>query len=474
MGGLDRSTHGEGMVSDGLELMLTERPTTKTCGVVQIGIGVTLEYAKSINDLLKVLYDVLEVHRALMRERSNHHCDTSLYNILVYHEWPSRPYVEAPGYYPEHPALVCEVLEGNATDSDRKMAHCVLIDMDNGKMLDDDYAGANRDNSALRTGTPMYIARAVAAGKVPGDLMASLNISKMPLLSEEARALYVAAHGEERYDRYNDGEGTHHGGVRLSTDISHEDVDDLAKSLPFYHRWEYDAESVFWTFYSVLLRVIPQGAQFASEAQRRLSKMWETFSRHTIEDNDDFDSRTPLLWFNGISSFLQVFAPEMHDVGRMLIKMALQVVPSYALMATLPPHDDHLHEALQRLLLNYLVGHIDNPIPLTGALRETGQPTQQVAAVDNYRPPEEKKSTVTSSKRRRAEEESARAQTPLTGSQRESQNRPSVQLRRSSRQLSKNEPLAMVPPPLPSLFAAPPDQDGPAEADEAPAPKRRK
>ncbi|KAI0772820.1 hypothetical protein BD413DRAFT_612307 [Trametes elegans] len=472
MGGLARSTHGEGMVSDGLDLMLTERSTTKTCGVVHIGTGVTLEYAKSINDLLKVLYDVLEVHRALMRERSIHYCDTSLYNILVYREWPSRPDVGAPGYYPEHPALVGEVLEGNATDSGRKMAHCVLIDMDNGKMLDDDCAGANRDNSALRTGTPMYIARAVAAGRVPRDPWVSIKFWKMPFLSGEARALYVAAHGEERYDRYNDGEGTHHGGVRLSTDISHEDLDDLAKSVTFYHRWEYDAESVFWTLYSVLVRVIPQGAQFSTGAQRVLSDMWETLSRHTIEDSNKSDSRTPLLLFNGIDSFLEVFALEMHDVARMLVKMALQVAPSYALMTPLPPHDDHLHEAMQRLILDYLVAHLDNPIPLTGELRETGQPTQQVAAVNNYRPPEEKKSTVTSSKRRRAEEESAQVQTSLTGSQRESQNRPSVQLRRSSRQLSKNEPLAMVPPPLPALFAAPPDRDGPAEADEAPAPKR--
>ena len=103
----------------------------------------------------------------------------------------------------------------------------------------------------------------------------------------------VAAHGEERYNRYNDGEGTYHGGVRPSTELKHEDLDKLANSVPFYHRWEYDAESVFWTLYSVLLRVTPQGAQFSTAAQRKLSKMWEKLSRHTIEDDDD-DS-CPLL-----------------------------------------------------------------------------------------------------------------------------------------------------------------------------------
>ncbi|KAI0772827.1 hypothetical protein BD413DRAFT_35061 [Trametes elegans] len=37
-----------------------------------------------------------------------------------------------------------------------------------------------------------------------------------------------------------------------------------------------------------------------------------------------------------------------------------------------PRFDDHLHEAVQRLILNYLVEHEDDPIPLTpGVLRMT-------------------------------------------------------------------------------------------------------
>ncbi|KAI0772804.1 hypothetical protein BD413DRAFT_473567, partial [Trametes elegans] len=476
MPGLVRSVWGDAVKYDrDHELAFTDGKTTKTKRrLVLVDMGYKLECAKSINDLLMTAYDVLEVHRTLVRERSILHRDMSLFNILMYPKRSSWPEVQALGHYKDHPALIDEVLAGKSTDPDKRMARCLLIDLDNGAMVDDSDPDVTRDELGFRTGTPMYIARAVAAGRVPGHAFASIRFWKMPLLSPEARALYVAAHGEERYNRYNDGEGTYHGGVRPSTELKPKDISDLAKSVPFYHRWEYDAESVFWTLYSVLLRVIPQGAQFSTDAQRILSNMWETLSRHTIEDSNKSDSRTPLLLMDEIDSFLEVFAPEMHDVARMLFNMAMEVAPSYAFMTTLPPHDDHLHEAMQRLILDYLVTHLDNPIPLTGELRETGQPTQQVAAVDNYRPPEEKKSTVTSSKRRRAEEESAQAQTSSAGSQRESQNRPSVQLRRSDRLLSKNEPLAMVPPPLPALFAPPPDQDGPAEADEAPAPKRRR
>ncbi|KAI0772781.1 hypothetical protein BD413DRAFT_34078 [Trametes elegans] len=459
------------------ETACTHRSATKKeHSVISVDMGVQLGCAKSINDLLMTAYDVLEVHRTLVRKHSILHRDMSFFNILMYPEWSSWPDIKDLGYYKDHPALIDEVLSGKPTDPDHRMTRCLLIDLDNGAMIYDD-PDATQDELGFRTGTPMYIARAEAAGEVISEAYTSIY-RRMPLLSGKTLALYVAAHGEDRYNRYNDNKSTFHGGIPPYPGIEDGDFDqglgEYADSLTFYHRPEYDVESVYWTLFSVLIRIIPKDAEFAGNAQQYLAENWELLSRHTIVKRPKWDSRSPILQINKMSYICPLFAKSMHDVALMLLKMSAQVAPSYALMPHLPPHDDHLHEAMQRLILDYLVTHLDNPIPLTGELRETGQPTQQVAAVDNYRPPEEKKSTVTSSKRRRAEEESAQAQTSLTGSQRESQNRPSVQLRRSDRLLSKNEPLAMVPPPLPALFAPPPDQDGPAEADEAPAPKRRR
>ncbi|KAI0772794.1 hypothetical protein BD413DRAFT_34262 [Trametes elegans] len=259
MPGLVRSVWGDAVKYDrDHELAFTDGKTTKTKRrLVLVDMGYKLECAKSINDLLMTAYDVLEVHRTLVRERSILHRDMSLFNILMYPKWSSWPEVQALGHYKDHPALIDEVLAGKPTDPDKRMARCLLIDLDNGAMVDDGDPDVTRDELGFRTGTPMYIARAVAAGRVPRDPWMSTKFWKMPLLSAEARALYVAAHGEERYNRYNDGEGTYHGGVPPSTELRPEDISNLAKSVPFYHRWEYDAESVFWTLYSVLLRVIP-------------------------------------------------------------------------------------------------------------------------------------------------------------------------------------------------------------------------
>ena len=44
----------------------------------------------------------------------------------------------------------------------------------------------------------------------------------------------------------------------------------------------------------------------------------------------------------------------MGKVGTLLCNLAQQVAPSYPLMDKPPPRADHLHEAMQRLILNYL------------------------------------------------------------------------------------------------------------------------
>ena len=63
----------------------------------------------------------------------------------------------------------------------------------------------------------------------------------------------------------------------------------------------------------------------------------------------------------------------------MLFEIAEHVHPTYPLMETPPPHPDHLHEAMQRIILNYLVAHRDNDIPLDpDNLRRTEGPPEPV------------------------------------------------------------------------------------------------
>ncbi|KAI0772848.1 hypothetical protein BD413DRAFT_670576 [Trametes elegans] len=372
MPGVVRSASGEAVVSDGCEVILKLGSVAKRkYRIVLVDVGVRLELAKSINDVLMTAYDALEVHRTLVRERSVLHRDMSLFNVLMYPRCASR--TENPkGFYKDHPALISQVLAGKPTNPAKRVARCMLIDFDNGTLVDGDDPQAIRRELACLAGTPMFIARAVSAGEPPGSPYWHM-FSKMPSLSEQAFSLYVAAYGEDRYNRYNDGEGTYHGGVTSSTHDMEETDNKVDHSVPFYHRQEYDAESVYWTLFVVLLRVVPQDSDFSETAQHMLCDRWQHFEAHRFS-GWHLDSRNMLINYaigpRRERHFFPMFPPSMEGVARLLIDMTKQIVPSYSLMNTPPPHDDHLHEALQRLILNYLVENHDNPIPLTpGSVR---------------------------------------------------------------------------------------------------------
>ncbi|CDO78255.1 hypothetical protein BN946_scf184827.g1 [Trametes cinnabarina] len=160
-----------------------------------------------------------------------------------------------------------------------------------------------------------------------------------------------------------------HGGVRpQETQL---ETTSHAKTMRFYHRWEYDAESVYWTMYAALLRVLPQASPKESKtSQRRLNESWKMLNNHTIPHEPQFkDFRNPLLEEDA-QEIATSLLPAMEPVVQLLNDLALQVYPSYALLTPPPPYDDHLHEAMQRLILDYLIKHRDNPIPLVpGKLR---------------------------------------------------------------------------------------------------------
>ncbi|KAI0634265.1 hypothetical protein C8Q77DRAFT_1056439 [Trametes polyzona] len=336
--------------------------------------GLDLEQARSVNDLLKTFYDVLEVHRTIARERRVLHRDMSIFNILMYPE-----HAQCTGApWQDFPALIDDVLGEHAPEANaERTPRCLLIDFDHSARLADDEV-ASQQVLRHRTGTPVYIARAVAARSVPEASYATSSTAfinaTMPLLSDEAKRLYVQMYGEDRYNRYNDVEPTCHGGTPPANAR-------ILRGRPrvpvqFYHRWEYDAESVFWTMYSVLLRVLPEGIKDEDEATHTaLVEHWAKLNDHTIPGDASSmksDSRVELL-DRYDDQFIAPFLPVMHDVGYLLFDIALQVTPSYALMNPLPPYEDHLHEAMQRLILEYLVAHRDRDIPLKpGVLRTAG------------------------------------------------------------------------------------------------------
>ncbi|KAI0657458.1 hypothetical protein C8Q70DRAFT_1107436 [Cubamyces menziesii] len=123
-------------------------------------------------------------------------------------------------------------------------------------------------------------------------------------------------------------------------------------AMPFKHRWEYEE--------------VPA-------ANIALRAVWERLETHTLPDTDEapsFKDGRQILLDENEATFIRPFLPAMKDVALMLHRIAEHVSPTYAVMDPLPPFDDHLHEAIQRLILEYLVTHKQQPIPLnSGALR---------------------------------------------------------------------------------------------------------
>ncbi|KAI9060891.1 hypothetical protein FKP32DRAFT_1655441 [Trametes sanguinea] len=356
-------------VTNGDDVILLKRKdgtlTRKKRRIVLADVGQDLTAAESVNDLLMAIYDTLEVHRTVARKRDILHRDMSLFNILMYP-------VPAPctqWFAKDAPPLIDDVLQGELRPSAKRMARCLIIDFDNAASLVGAKANAIPEELRCRTGTPAYIARAVASGALYTTTATLSWSQKMPELSGEAKKLYTKLYGENRYNKYLDSGDTIHGGgvpreTRADTEIRSLDLD-------FYHRWEYDAESIFWTMYAALLRVVPKASPKESEASREaLNIHWKMFHEHTIpRGHSTVDSRDPLLILS-LSAVCASFLPAMRKVALLIREISSHVYPSYAVMAPPPPNEDHLHEAMQRLILQYLVDHRNDPIPLVpGKLR---------------------------------------------------------------------------------------------------------
>ncbi|OSD01862.1 hypothetical protein PYCCODRAFT_1425574 [Trametes coccinea BRFM310] len=341
--------------------------TRKKRRIVLADIGQELYLAKSVNDLLMTIYDILEVHRTLARDRQILHRDMSIYNILMHPV--SASYTS--DLSKDAPPLIDDVLQGELRPPEKRTARCLIIDLDHAASLASTKAGAIPDELQCRTGTPAYIARSVASGALY-IITSTLNwTQKMPELSGEAKKLYTKLYGEDRYNKYLDSHDTiHGGGIPQETE---EETDLRASGMTFYHQWEHDAESIFWTMYAALLRVVPEASPKESEDSREalnLNATWKVFHEHTIPRGCHIvDPRDPLLAMP-FRAFCASFLPAMQEVALLIKCIARHVYPSYALMTPPPPHEDHLHEAMQRLILQYLVDHRNNPIPLVpGKLR---------------------------------------------------------------------------------------------------------
>lgn len=228
----------------------------------------------------------------------------------------------------------------------------------------------------------MYIARSVSIGMVLKTDYAVIKAPRMPLLTGQALQLYIKVHGRARYELYNnkDLSATRHGGLPPNKE-AHE-ITDLPQ---FTHRPEHDVESNFLTLLSVLLRLQPLSAPRDKSASPAFAEKWRTLRSHTIPNEPSvLDETRHSLFIMAQEEWTGLFLPEMRDVALMMWEISRQVAPEYALFEG-HLEVDHLHEAVQRIILQYLVSHRDRPIPVDPVhLRPTEKGKIEKSEIDPF------------------------------------------------------------------------------------------
>ncbi|CAL1717120.1 unnamed protein product [Somion occarium] len=339
--------------------------------------GSKLYEAKSVKDILKAVYDVLEVHRALLKRRRFLHRDLSMHNVLIYPEHSKRT-TEGKEFISDPPEFIDEIL-GESNDYDDR-CRALLIDADNSASLKSELM-ANiattediHKELALRTGTPRYIARSVASGRLLSGTRSTKDFKPMPSLKDEAKEMYVRAYGQDTYDSYEDTSERCHGGVASSWD---------PEDIPFIHRPDHDVESVFWLLSAVFILAKPLGK--SDEPTPLFVQAWKRIQDHSIAATDYDDDRTALL-DNDISRWKKVLHPDLASLAPLMFNLGDHVRPEYALLDP-RPHPDHLHEAFRRLILEHIISMGDTDIALEPGISRRVASDSPAGQVRLPRPP---------------------------------------------------------------------------------------
>ncbi|KAI5123035.1 hypothetical protein M0805_007656 [Coniferiporia weirii] len=191
--------------------------------------GDSLGRRTTVRQLLMVLYDGIEGHQLCLIEKRVLHRDVSQNNIIinpVHHDTKLDDYPDAKFINRVIDPSVMEVKEEG-----------VLIDWDNATNLDE-LTEANC--LTKRTGTPMFVARAVANGRVTRNLD---ERPEFPEISDRARELYSKAYGSEKYELYRNAINSAPGLQRVS----------LWEDIVVEHCGHHDVESFFWVLVFQLL-----------------------------------------------------------------------------------------------------------------------------------------------------------------------------------------------------------------------------
>ncbi|KAJ3481248.1 hypothetical protein NLI96_g7778 [Meripilus lineatus] len=316
--------------------------------------GHSIWEARTVKDILMAVFDVLEVLRALCLRLNVLHRDLSPGNILLYPKHhpdtlKDKNLIESP------PLFISQILNREKEHGGKDRATGLLIDFDHAiKLISEPGEMDNKDRTQT-IGTEIYVARTVSRGALRYDYP-PIGDFPMPALEGEVKELYKFAYGEEEYDHYCDAPGTVHGSKPFVRTL----IPPIESELPpFIHKPHHDAESLYWVLLDVLLHVQPLERTDGAD----LGHFWHV--RNLIHDSSGPSQRNYFL-LHSLPDYTRYIEyaldPKLASVAPLLADLAAQVYPEYDLFDP-PPPPEHLHEAMRRLLLQFIYS-MENPIAL--------------------------------------------------------------------------------------------------------------
>ncbi|KAL4250869.1 hypothetical protein ABKN59_008720 [Abortiporus biennis] len=285
--------------------------------------GTRMIHARSVKGCLMSIYDLLETHRYLS-------------NIGKFEKDIVK---EGPKFIDEVLGIKSDYLGG---------ARCLLLDFHNAASLDpDEFSPASSSVSHIipKTSSPTFAARAIALGCHATAGTEARQFVRMPDLEGEAKALYIKTYDQETYDKYLDNVETYHGGSPIPK-----------PTVVFSHRPDHVVESVFWMLLVSIMRFKPLNASDEDPNLGNLRHNWAYLEEHSFVPTVLSASKDPRSHLLGrdATNWKDILHPGLHECASLIAEMANQISPEYGLLDP-PPKEDHLHEALQRILLQYIV-----------------------------------------------------------------------------------------------------------------------
>ncbi|EJD48067.1 hypothetical protein AURDEDRAFT_183791 [Auricularia subglabra TFB-10046 SS5] len=308
--------------------------------LVMRGDGDDIYQCPSVLRFIMMMYDVLEVLRYTHEQRGVLHRDISLRNVLH----ASSGTEQSSGCKFASQVLAHKYPELSASPSPA----CVLIDFDNAVWEGRSPESAKRQS----VGTPAFVARNVSK---EFRIASSPPAWPIPELVGSAKECYVRQIGQQAYDARS--RLLNSGQIALGP----------APAERAMHRPHHDAESCFWVTGHFLLTALPKSANRDNDPTRadRIVAMLES-----NRVGDFLDSRMHVLELRA-ADWAQFLHPGLRSLGELMFSLAEVVRPCFDLFQP-PPPPYHLHEAMQRVLLQEACRLLDNdPLPLNTQFRRS-------------------------------------------------------------------------------------------------------